>query len=111
MSHYTPQMSVEDRAERRLAIAMEIKSGADLFEVAGRHGVSPATASIACRQHCVQVPRQPYPGRLNVYNVLAQLQNTNDKHAKIAKDNKTDQPRVFVIHKEAVEAGMKFPNR
>ena len=98
-----------EREIRRQKIAASVKSGLPIAEVMALYGVSKTTLATACQENNVKLPR-PKPHGLypSTYAAIAQLQNTDDPIAEIAKRTRHDRSRVDEILKTAVAKDVRF---
>ena len=97
-------MTHKERAARREVAILMIRQGYTIDDVAQKTGLSAAYI------YGFAKAKKPKKTK-NVYNILAELLNTNDTQSVIAARFNVSQQRVHEVLQKAKDAGIKFQSR
>ena len=96
-----------DRRQRRHLIAEVVRERGGPEGVAEIFGVSEQTVWMACREHGVRWARRPPRQAEKAFRILADLQNTGDPIADVARRRMVSQQRVSEVLRLARENGIR----
>ena len=101
----------EQRRSRRKVIAQDVANGSSMAEVCQRHKVTRHTAWSACKENGVPMLHNGCHLPPSSYRILADLLNTDDTLRDIAAKHRVTHQFVFIVLKQAKDAGITFPHR
>jgi transposase len=106
-----PKLTHEQRAERRKTMAMAVRDGVDIREIARTEGVSLSQIHIACREHGVQTQHLgKRPLGPNHYTILAAL-FSDDSCDEIGRKLGIDGSMVQTVYRRCIAAGVPVTRR
>ena len=105
-------MTHEERRARRKEMADTVALGKMPYEVAAEYGCSLQNVREACRIFGVKMrPMLGSTQKFNSYKLLAELINTKDSFAELARKHNCTRQNVFHLYTKAREAGILVPVR
>ena len=107
--YVTPDLTHEQRSERRKAICKDFESGLTYKELSIKHDVSIHYIPQIVKASGLYKGRQVIGN--NSYLIIAQLIKNNNPLALLAKDFKVSKQRIYQIYKRCQEADIPVQER